>query len=531
MLFTRAAAALVTAVVLSACAGREESGEGPLLPAITLRSTTVGLPYEVRFTATGGLAPLRYSVEQVPPGFSFYDTGLLTGPAAEAGMYSLYVGVRDSLGEGEARSYALRVYPAPSVSSLPLPPATRGSAYAVTLTSAGGQPPLKWTVTTGTLPLGLTLSESGAISGVPADTIPGLFVANVEDANGARASRQLFLEVQEPPEDGGTPDGGTPDSGAPDSGTPDSGTPDSGTPDSGTADSGTPDSGTPDGGTPDAGSPFPLSVVNWNVEWFGSTTEGPSNDALQLSNVRAVIADAGVDFWALQEVVSASTLLQLKQALPGYDGFAANDARVIRGSSYYTASEQKPAVLFKSDTVQVRSAELILTAYDYEFAGRPPLQVSLRVTREGQSVDLTAIVLHMKAQTGGIADYNRRKAAGAALKQYLDSQQPTARVIVLGDWNDDVDVSIYDSGGYLPSPYENFVAVPNAYQFLTRPLSLQGVGSTVGWSSFIDHQLVTHALSGDYVSESTQVLYPSLPDYANTTSDHYPIQSRFDFGP
>jgi endonuclease/exonuclease/phosphatase family metal-dependent hydrolase len=526
MLFIRVAAALAIAAVLSACAGREQSSEGPFLPTIELRSTTVGLPYEVRITATGGVAPLRYSVEQAPPGFSFDDTGLLTGPAAEAGTYSLSIGVRDALDEGEARAYALRVYPAPSVRSTPLPLATRGTAYAATLTSPGGQPPLRWTVTSGTLPLGLTLSEGGAISGVPLDTIPGLFVARVEDANGARASGQLSLEVKEPPEDGGLPDAGTPDSGTPDSGTPDSGTPDSGTPDAGT-----PDSGTPDSGTPDAGTPFPLSVINWNVEWFGSTTEGPSNDALQLSNVRAVIADAGVDFWALQEVVSASALLQLKQALPGYDAFAANDSRVSLGASYYTASEQKPAVLFKSDIVQVLSAKLILTGYDYEFAGRPPLQVNLRVRRGTRSEDLIAIVLHMKAQTGGIADYNRRKNAGVALKQYLDSQLPTARVIVLGDWNDDVDVSIYDSGGSLPSPYENFVSASSAYQYLTMPLSLQGVGSTVGRSTFIDHQLITNELISAHVEESTRVLYPSLPDYANTTSDHYPIQSRFDFGP
>ncbi|WP_225410343.1 putative Ig domain-containing protein [Stigmatella hybrida] len=522
MLFTRSAAALALIAVLSACAGREEYDGGPLLPTIDLPSTTVGVPYEARLTATGGVAPLRYSVEQAPPGFSFdTDTGLLTGPATEAGMYSLYVRLKDTLGQEAARFYALRVYPAPSVISLPLPPATRGTAYAASLTATGGQPPLKWTVSTGTLPLGLTLAENGGLSGVPVDTVPGLFVARVEDANGAQASQQLLLEVKEPPKDGGIPDSGTPDSGTPDSGTPDSGTPDSGTP----------DSGTPDSGPPDAGSPLPLAVANWNVEWFGSTTEGPSNDALQLNNVRAVIGDAGVDFWALQEVVSASALLQLKQALPGYDGFAANDSRVSQGSSYYTASEQKPAVLFKSDTVQMQEAKIILTGYDYEFAGRPPLQVSLRVTRGSQSVDLIAIVLHMKAQTGGIADYNRRKDAGAALKQYLDSQLPTARVVVLGDWNDDVDVSIYDASGYMPSPYENFVSAPSAYQFLTRPLSLQGVGSTVGWPSFIDHQLVTDELAGDYVSESTQVLHPSLPDYANTTSDHYPIQSRFDFGP
>jgi len=44
--------------------------------------------------------------------------------------------------------------------------------------------------------------------------------------------------------------------------------------------------------------------------------------------------------------------------------------------------------------------------------------VDLRVTRNGALVDLVAIVLHMKAETApDTADYDRRKAAGTALKQ------------------------------------------------------------------------------------------------------------------
>ncbi|MDC0713034.1 putative Ig domain-containing protein [Stigmatella sp. ncwal1] len=517
MLFARVAAILATVLVLSACAGREGSGGGPVLPTISLPSTTVGQAYEVRLTATGGTEPLRYAVEEVPDGFSFYaDTGLLKGPAAAEGLYTVYVGVTDASGESDARAYALRVYPPPRVSSVALPASTLHASYAFSLVATGGQPPLKWTLLEGTLPLGLRLSENGDIAGVVTDTIPGLFVVRVQDANGAQATGQLSLAVNEPP---------------PDSGTPDSGTPDSGTPDSGIPDSGTPDSGTPDSGTPDAGSPLPLSIGNWNLEWFGSTTNGPSDESLQLSNVRAVMADAGVDFWALQEVVNAGTLTQLKQALPGYDGFAANDARVIYGASYYTATEQKPAVLFKSGTVQVLAAEIILTSFNSEFAGRPPLQLRLRVTRGSTSVELFAIVLHMKAQTGGIDDYYQRQAAGAALKQYLDSQLSSFRVIVLGDWNDDVDISIYrDSGSYLPSPYQNFVEAPASYQFLTMPLSVSGVGSTVGYSTFIDHQLITNELFNNYVGDSTKVLYPAILDYGTTTSDHYPIQSRFDFG-
>jgi len=149
-------------------------------------------------------------------------------------------------------------------------------------------------------------------------------------------------------------------------------------------------------------------------------------------------------------------------------------------------------------------------------------------------VDVVAIVLHMKAETApDTADYDRRKAAGTALKQYLETSLATKRVIVLGDWNDDVDVSIVrdpaNTSVYLPSPYQNYVDQPAEYTFLTRPLSLQGVGSSEGFTNIIDHQLVTNELAASYVSTSTRVVVPAITSYGTTTSDHYPVVSRFDF--
>lgn len=44
---------------------------------------------------------------------------------------------------------------------------TVGTAYSLTLTEAGGISPYTWTVTTGTLPAGLSLSSGGAITGTP----------------------------------------------------------------------------------------------------------------------------------------------------------------------------------------------------------------------------------------------------------------------------------------------------------------------------------------------------------------------------
>jgi exonuclease III len=188
--------------------------------------------------------------------------------------------------------------------------------------------------------------------------------------------------------------------------------------------------------------------------------------------------------------------------------------------------------------VTVRNKQLILTANNYDFGTRPPLRVDFTVTRNGASVNLVAIVLHMKAQTSSTDtdSYNRRYNAAQALKSYLDTQLPTTPFIVLGDWNDDVDVSILKdststSGAYLPTPYQSFVDDSADYTFVTRPLSLANVRSTVSNTQFIDHQLVSNELLTSYVSNSAQAVRPDtyISSYKSTTTDHYPVFSRFSF--
>jgi endonuclease/exonuclease/phosphatase family metal-dependent hydrolase len=492
MSFARVAGALAVLVALSACSdGGTNSSAGPRLPQVELPATTQGQPYEQSLGAVGGVPPLRYAVSEPPPGFSFFNgTARLVGPGTVAGEYALTVEVKDAQGAQDTRTYALRVRPLPEVDTEALPVGASGAAYAHTLAASGGQPPLSWEVVNGSLPMGLSLSADGTLSGTPWGRGNYPFTVRVRDANGAQAQRGLTLTLT-----------------ASSSG----------------------DAGAPDAGTPDAGTPFPLQVGNWNIEWFGDSTagNGPPDEELQLANVHAVMADAGVDFWALQEVVNTAKFNQLKEGLSGYDGFLADDSqRVASGASYYSAGEQKLGVLFKSSLVRVQRAEVILTARNADFAGRPPLRVDLRLTRDGTTVDVVAILLHLKAFADTDA-YAQRQRTSLALKEYIDTQLPNARVLVLGDWNDDVDTSI-TSG--MASPFQNFLTVPTDYTFLTEPLSLQGVGSTVGRSSFIDHQLVSGELKSSHVRNSTRVLRPAISDYGATTSDHYPILSRFDFG-
>ncbi|WP_158616768.1 lamin tail domain-containing protein [Corallococcus sp. CA054B] len=484
---------LTSLFALVACGSNEPGSEGPVLPQVTLAAATVGAAYEKALTATGGTAPLTYSVDQVPPGFSFYgDSGRLVGPATTAGEWSMTVVVRDAKGAQHTRGYALRVWPAPVITTTPsrLPNAPEGKPYTFTFTATGGTPPLTWSKEHGAIPDGLDLTEDGMLTGTPFGPALYEFTLRVEDANGAHA--EAVIQVPVPTSTGELPDGGP------------------------VTDGGTKTDGGTDGGTQPTAAP--LKVGNWNIEWFGSLTEGPTDEALQLANATAVIADAGPDVLGVAEIVGVDAFNSLKANLDGYSG-------LLAGDGWYGSTSQKVGLLYKTSTVELVSSNVVLTECALDFAYRPPLRVDLKVLRGGSPVDLTVMVLHMKAYADSDS-YLRRKGAAVCLKDYLDTNLPTQNVMVLGDWNDDVDASIYTP---YESPYLNLVTDSARYKFLTQQLSESGERSTVSNSQFIDHQLVTNELAKFYVAP-TKVLKPSIVSYRSTTSDHYPIFSTFNFG-
>lgn len=84
----------------------------------------------------------------------------------------------------------------PTISTTSLPGASVGDAYTVTLAATGGTEPYSWSVTHGTLPAGLALAPSGAITGTPSGTGTATFTVTVTDAAQQSASVSLSLAVR-----------------------------------------------------------------------------------------------------------------------------------------------------------------------------------------------------------------------------------------------------------------------------------------------------------------------------------------------
>ncbi|WP_051958901.1 putative Ig domain-containing protein [Janthinobacterium sp. RA13] len=160
-----------------------------LVPA-TLPNPVAETPYSVSVTATGGMAPYTYSVTSgsLPAGLSLNTaTGVLSGTTNVAGSFTFSIKVTDSsTGAGApfsaSKSYTV-IVSAPTITVTPatLPAASVATAYSRQLTASGGVAPYAYTLSSGSLPAGLTLNASGLLSGTP--TSAGSFSVTVQAAD------------------------------------------------------------------------------------------------------------------------------------------------------------------------------------------------------------------------------------------------------------------------------------------------------------------------------------------------------------
>ena len=171
--------------------GSSTSG-GALLTVTTtsLPNGVVGLPYSVSLIAGGGLQPYAWSVltGALPAGLSLAADGTLSGTPTVAGNASFTVQVVDSSSVAQIATASLGVTVLANSSNLQittasLPGGTVGSGYTYPFTASGGAGTYHWSLASGALPVGLTISTAGALNGTPTTT--GTFVFTVQVSDGS----------------------------------------------------------------------------------------------------------------------------------------------------------------------------------------------------------------------------------------------------------------------------------------------------------------------------------------------------------
>jgi large repetitive protein len=171
---------------------------GLLIETRTLGQAVSGTPFSHPVTADGGRPPYRWSAEGLPPGLQIAsDTGVISGIPSAAGSSTVLVQVADADNRIARATYPLQVITQfeimTAIGNLAI-----NTPFSVTLVAAGGQGPLTWAQTEGSLPPGVTLSTSGVVSGSPSGLGDFNFTVQVQDEDGATASRSYAVRVVEP---------------------------------------------------------------------------------------------------------------------------------------------------------------------------------------------------------------------------------------------------------------------------------------------------------------------------------------------
>ncbi len=142
-----------------------------VIPALTITSAcpvtaTVNAPFSYSATASGGVGPYSFSFASAPPGLTINaGTGLVSGSFGVSGAFSFALRVTDSaqqFQQSKTQTCTFTVSPPPAgrlqiTSSCPASPIVQGSSFAQTLTASGGDGNFTWSISTGSLPPGLSL--------------------------------------------------------------------------------------------------------------------------------------------------------------------------------------------------------------------------------------------------------------------------------------------------------------------------------------------------------------------------------------
>ncbi|HKW64412.1 MAG TPA: putative Ig domain-containing protein [Candidatus Acidoferrum sp.] len=150
----------------------------------SLPDAVTGMPYAGQVTLFGGLAPYTVSVTNgsLPTGLSITNTGLITGTPGAAGSFTFTIQVTDSAAQQSITTQVLtiRVGSPLVIGTTTLPAATISVPYSASLNATGGFGNVTWSLTSGVLPTGLSLSSAGGVISGTTSATGGTFTFTVQ---------------------------------------------------------------------------------------------------------------------------------------------------------------------------------------------------------------------------------------------------------------------------------------------------------------------------------------------------------------
>ena len=174
----------------------------------SLPNGTVGTNYGSALSASGGQPPYLWSLASgsgpLPGGLTLDSLGgNIYGSPTAAGTFNLSVQVSDGQQTSPAHAFTIVIAPlitGPLTISSPsqLPAGMAGAAYSQTLSANGGSGPYTWSNASGTMPAGLSLSSTGAITGTPTAAGTFNFSVTVSDTANNSSTGAFTLVIASP---------------------------------------------------------------------------------------------------------------------------------------------------------------------------------------------------------------------------------------------------------------------------------------------------------------------------------------------
>ncbi|MDX2111998.1 MAG: sugar-binding protein [Verrucomicrobiota bacterium] len=181
-----------------------QSSEGLTITTTRIPRGSVNRSYATTMRALFGTEPYSWTVTAgtLPAGITFSGAGLLSGTPTTAGNYPVTIKVTDATNATATldANFEIVVNTIPAIATASTPGGFQGTPYDMTFTATLGDPPLVWTVSAGSLPLGMKLTTNGRLYGTPGVTGNFTFTVKVDDDDfpADTNSKQFTLVIGQP---------------------------------------------------------------------------------------------------------------------------------------------------------------------------------------------------------------------------------------------------------------------------------------------------------------------------------------------
>lgn len=205
-LLTSSTVFLVASFLLSSCGGGSSSPsvKGGISVSVTASPATIDVNQTASLTAM-----VTNDATASGVAWSLLGPGNLSGQTASVATYvaptsgtSAVTAIVTATSKADATksmAVTITVNPAPTISTTTLPVGNVGLAYNATITGVGGTAPFAWSLTSGSLPSGLSLSNSSQntvnVTGNPTTQQTSNFTIQIKDAAKVTATANLSITV------------------------------------------------------------------------------------------------------------------------------------------------------------------------------------------------------------------------------------------------------------------------------------------------------------------------------------------------